>query len=76
MKEMIKERLQLLRGEMTKEGIDCYLIFTSDHHQSEYVDDAFKTRAYISGFTGSAGTVAVMQERAILWADGRYHVQA
>ncbi|MCR4684926.1 MAG: aminopeptidase P family protein [Lachnospiraceae bacterium] len=76
MKEMIKERLQLLRGEMAKEGIDCYLIFTSDHHQSEYVDDAFKTRAYISGFTGSAGTVAVMQERAILWADGRYHVQA
>ncbi len=76
MKEMIKERLQLLRGEMAKEGIDCYLIFTSDHHQSEYVDDAFKTRAYISGFTGSAGIVAVMQERAILWADGRYHVQA
>lgn len=76
MKEMIKERLLLLREEMAKEGIDCYLIFTSDHHQSEYVDDAFKTREYISGFTGSAGTVAVMQERAILWADGRYHVQA
>ncbi len=61
---------------MAKEKIDIYLVFTSDHHQSEYVDDHFKTRAYLSGFTGSAGFMAITETRAILWADGRYYVQA
>ena len=61
---------------MEKEKIDCYLVFTSDPHQSEYLDMHFKTREYISGFTGSAGWMAVTLDRAILWTDGRYHVQA
>ncbi|MCR5267008.1 MAG: aminopeptidase P family protein [Lachnospiraceae bacterium] len=76
MNHQIKERLHALRDEMRSEQIDCYLVFTSDHHQSEYVDDAFKTREFLSGFTGSAGTMAVFSDRAILWTDGRYHVQA
>ncbi len=76
MTEQIRERLRMLRDAMKEERIDCYLVFTSDYHQSEYVDEAFKTREYLSGFTGSAGNMAIMQDRAILWTDGRYHVQA
>ncbi|MBO4902607.1 MAG: aminopeptidase P family protein [Lachnospiraceae bacterium] len=72
----IEKRLEALRENMRREKIDCYLIFTSDYHQSEYVDNAFKTREFLSGFTGSAGWMAVTGSRAILWADGRYHVQA
>ena len=75
-KDVIKERLCKLRSVMAEEKIDCYLVFTSDPHQSEYLDEHFKTRKYMSGFTGSAGYMAVTQDRAILWTDGRYHVQA
>lgn len=72
----INERLKALRTCMEAQGIDCYLVFTSDDHQSEYLDAHFKTREFLSGFTGSAGWMAVTKDRAILWADGRYHVQA
>ncbi len=72
----IRERIQKLREAMKEEGIDCYLVFSSDPHQSEYLDEHYKTRAYLSGFTGSAGYMAITSERAILWTDGRYHVQA
>ena len=75
-KDAIKERLRQLRSAMAEEKIDCYLVFTSDPHQSEYLDEHFKTREYLSGFTGSAGWMAVTKDRAILWTDGRYHVQA
>ena len=61
---------------MSLNGIDYYIIPTSDFHSSEYVSDFFKCREYISGFTGSAGTVVVSIEEAILWTDGRYFIQA
>ena len=61
---------------MKEEGIDCYLIPTSDYHDSEYVSDFFKVRHYFSGFTGSAGTVVVNLESAALFTDGRYFIQA
>ena len=69
-------RLAALREEMKKVGIDAYMIPTADFHCSEYVAPCFKAREYFSGFTGSAGILIVMQDRADLWADGRYFIQA
>ncbi len=61
---------------MDLNGITAYIIPTSDPHQSEYVADYYKGRAWISGFTGSAGTVVITQDNANLWTDGRYFIQA
>ena len=72
----VTKRLEILRSKMKAQNIDAYLIPSSDFHESEYVGDYFKARAYISGFTGSAGTVVVMAEEAGLWTDGRYFIQA
>ncbi len=73
---MIKERLSMLRKHMSEKNIDAYIIPSSDNHQSEYVGDYFKSREFISGFTGSAGTVVVTMNEAGLWTDGRYFIQA
>ena len=73
---MITERLQKLRESMKNKGISAYIIPSVDFHQSEYVGDYFKCRQFISGFTGSAGTVVVTLEEAGLWTDGRYFIQA
>ncbi len=73
---MIKERLSILRKYMNEKNIDAYIIPSSDNHQSEYVGDYFKCREFISGFTGSAGTVVVTMAEAGLWTDGRYFIQA
>ena len=73
---MIKERIEALRGEMCKRGIDVYIVPTSDFHESEYVGDYFKARKFITGFTGSAGTAVITMEEAGLWTDGRYFIQA
>lgn len=70
------EKLQALRGEMRKKNLSAYIVPTEDFHCSEYVGDYFKAREYMSGFTGSAGTLLVMQEGAFLWTDGRYFLQA
>lgn len=73
---VIPERLQALRREMDKRGIDVYLVPTADFHESEYVGEHFKERAFITGFTGSAGTAVITGTEAGLWTDGRYFVQA
>lgn len=73
---MIKERLGKLRDAMEEAGIDCYLIPTSDYHDSEYVSGFFEVRKYFSGFTGSAGTLVVGRTEAALFTDGRYFIQA
>lgn len=73
---LIIERLTALREQMKERGIQYYVIPSADFHQSEYVGDYFKARAFISGFTGSAGTVLVTEETALLWTDGRYFLQA
>ena len=65
-----------LRNEMIREGIDAYLIPSSDYNGSEYVNPHFRCREYMSGFTGSAGTLLVEKETARLWTDGRYFIQA
>ena len=69
-------RLEALRRLMRARGIDAYLVLTDDYHASEYVGDYFKSRAYLSGFTGSAGTLVVTAVEAGLWTDGRYFLQA
>ena len=69
-------RLAALRGAMERNGVDTVIIPTADYHNSEYVADCFKAREYYSGFTGSAGILAVRREEAALWADGRYFIQA
>lgn len=73
---MIKEHIAALRGKMQEAGIDYYLIPSGDFHGSEYLSDHFRTMRFISGFTGSAGTVLVGLEGAWLWTDGRYFIQA
>ena len=73
---MVKERIEELRNLMKEHGIDLYIIPTSDYHQSEYVGEYFGARKYMSGFTGSAGTLIVGLDEARLWVDGRYHIQA
>lgn len=73
---MIKERLQALRNEMKKEGIQAYIVPTSDYHDTEYVCEYFACRKYLSGFTGSAGILVVLMDQAGLWTDGRYFIQA
>ena len=72
----MKRELELLREKMRETGVDACLIPTSDFHGSEYVGDYFKCREYISGFTGSAGTLVVTLNEAGLWTDGRYFLQA
>ena len=72
----INQRINKLRKLMKEKGIDAYIIPTSDPHQSEYLADYYKTRVWISGFTGSAGTVVITHNKAILWTDGRYFIQA
>lgn len=75
-KKTADERIARLRRLMGERGIDAYLIPTSDYHESEYVGEYFKCRQFLTGFSGSAGTVVVTMEEAGLWTDGRYFVQA
>ena len=72
----INERISNLRSLMKEKGITAYIIPTYDPHQSEYLADHYKTRVWISGFTGSAGIVVITEKEAILWTDGRYFIQA
>lgn len=69
-------RLDLLRAELKREGLDFFLVPSSDAHQSEYVPGAWQRRAWISGFNGSMGNVVVGLDGAWLWADSRYWLQA
>lgn len=56
-------------------GVDAYIVPTEDPHMSEYPPDCHARREFISGFTGSAGTVVVTRDQALLWTDGRYWLQ-
>jgi len=73
---MSNNKLLKLRNEMKKNGIDAYIIPSSDAHQSENVAEYFKGRRWISNFTGSAGTAVITADSAGLWTDGRYFIQA
>ncbi|KAM7540089.1 hypothetical protein Aperf_G00000037020 [Anoplocephala perfoliata] len=71
------DRLVSLRKEMTNRKLDAFVLLMEDSHFSEYLAAADKRIAFISGFTGSAGTaVIIATDKAALWTDGRYHIQA
>ncbi|MDE6173134.1 MAG: aminopeptidase P family N-terminal domain-containing protein, partial [Bacteroides sp.] len=76
MSQTINNRIQALRALLKNEGIQAFIIPSTDPHLSEYVAPHWKSREWISGFTGSAGTVVVTTDKAGLWTDSRYFLQA
>lgn len=72
----VQDKVNQLRAAMRECGMDAYVIPSADNHQSEYVGEYFKARAFLTGFSGSAGTAVVTQTEAGLWTDGRYFIQA
>lgn len=74
--DSIKVRLEKLREKMSREGIDYFLIGSSDYHASEYVGDFFKVSEYFSGCTSDNVKLVVGQDSACLWTDGRYFISA
>lgn len=71
-----KEKVALLREKMQSENIDAFVVFSADPHMSEYLPEKWKERAWLTGFTGSAGFAVITKNKAGLWTDGRYFIQA
>lgn len=71
-----QERIGLARQILADEGVDALIIPSADPHMSEYLPKYWQGRAWVSGFTGSVGTLVVTQTFAGLWTDSRYWVQA
>ena len=76
MKQSIKERIHALRMTFRPNNIKAFIIPSTDPHLSEYVAHYWMSREWISGFTGSAGTAVILMDKAGLWADSRYFLQA
>lgn len=76
MNNIIVERLSLLREVMRREKLSAFIFPSTDAHNGEYVPDHWKSREWVSGFNGSAGTVVVTQNEAALWTDSRYFIAA
>ena len=72
----VPERLTALRELMRAKAIDACIVPTGDPHMSEYISDHYKTREFITGFTGSAGMAVITADEAGLWTDSRYFLQA
>jgi Xaa-Pro aminopeptidase len=72
----INQRISALRKAMQEHNLDAYIIGSSDPHQSEYVANRWKSRAWITGFTGSAGIAIVTMDHSGVWTDSRYFIQA
>lgn len=68
--------LSSIRCELSNEGFDAFIIGSGDAHQSEYVCKSDMRRQFITGFMGSAGTALILQDKALLWTDGRYFLAA
>ena len=73
---MDDSRLKALRSLMAENGIDLYYVPSADDHETEYVVDHFEARRFLTGFTGDAGVAVVTKDRAGLWTDGRFFIQA
>ncbi|WP_372806545.1 aminopeptidase P family protein [Pontiella sp.] len=71
-----KENVRQLRASMEHYKLDAYIVPSADPHQTEYAHPHWRSRAWVSGFSGSAGTAVVLKEKAGLWTDGRYFIQA
>ncbi len=65
-----------MRAFMRSKGLDAFIVVSSDPHSSEYVADCWKSREWISGFDGSAGTAVITHDKALLWTDSRYWLAA
>ena len=76
MSKTIVENLEAVRSEMRRVGVDAVIIPGTDPHQSEYINDHWKVRDWVSGFTGSNGTAVITLDQAALWTDSRYFLQA
>ena len=76
MNRTTNQRVDALRTLLKEEGINAFIIPSTDPHLSEYVAPHWQSREWISGFTGSAGTVVITEEQAGLWTDSRYFLQA
>ena len=72
----INEKIQKLREEMQREHLAAYIFTSTDPHNGEYVPEHWKSREWISGFDGSAGTAVVTMTSAALWTDSRYFLAA
>lgn len=72
----IPARLEAMRQFMTEKNLDAFIIPSTDAHLSEYPPKYWESRKWISGFTGSAGTAVVTKEKAGVWTDSRYFIQA
>ena len=72
----INERVAQLRSQLVQHSLDAWIINGTDSHQSEYVAPRWKSREWISGFSGSAGAVLITATEALLWVDSRYFLQA
>lgn len=76
LQQPVAERIAALRDLMRAKAIDACIVPTGDPHMSEYISDHYKTREFITGFTGSAGTAVITADEAGLWTDSRYFLQA
>lgn len=76
MSTIIRERVEKMRAFMRTNGFNAFIVVSSDPHSSEYVADCWKSREWISGFDGSAGTVVITLDKALLWTDSRYWLAA
>jgi Xaa-Pro aminopeptidase len=74
--EEIKNRVAELQLLLDKSGLDAWYISGTDPHSSEYLPARWRTREFISGFTGSYGDVVITRDEAVLWTDTRYFLQA
>jgi len=74
--QSVQAKIHSLRQSMQIEQVDAFIIPSTDPHISEYTPERWKMREWISGFTGSAGTVVVTKDKAGLWTDSRYFLQA
>ena len=75
-KDIVCKRMEQFRSYMSENGLNAFIVVSSDPHSSEYVADRWKCREWISGFDGSAGTVVITADKALLWTDSRYWLAA
>lgn len=75
MSKSVNDRVRALRSLMQKEKLSAYYITGTDPHMSEYVSPRWRTLSFISGFTGSAGSILITEDKALLWVDSRYYIQ-
>ncbi|MDE6266573.1 MAG: aminopeptidase P family protein [Muribaculaceae bacterium] len=76
MNTVISERIGMVQNRLREKGVAAVIIPQTDPHQSEYIASHWQVRRFLSGFTGSAGSLVVLRDAAYLWTDSRYFLQA